>query len=74
MHTFKIGQTLATRSICNHDTIYTATVIKRTPKTITIDEDGEIKTRRIFIYDDVECIKPHGPYSMSATFRADSKY
>jgi hypothetical protein len=71
MHTFEVGQILKTRSICNYDCVYTAEVMKRTAKTITIKEGDEIKTRRIFIYDDVECIKPHGNYSMSATFRAD---
>lgn len=67
---FKLGQILKTRSICNYDVEYVAEVVKRTDKTVTIKEGNELKTRRIFIYDGVECIKPHGNYSMSTTFSA----
>ena len=70
MKTFKVGDELSDISICNSDCEFKAVVLKRTEKTVTIREDNETKTRRIFIRDDCECIKPHGRYSMSPTFRA----
>lgn len=71
MKTFKVGEILRTRSICDYDCIFEAIVLSRTAKMVTIEEQGEIKKRRIFI--DAcgnEAIKPHGRYSMSATFHA----
>jgi len=74
--TFTVGQNLSTRSICDHDCIFRATVIKRTAKRITLDLGrGEIKTVGIFIdYNGHEACFPFGRYSMAAIFSADEKY
>lgn len=71
MNTFTTGQVLTTRSICNYDCIYEATVIKRTAKTVTIREYNEEKRCKIHTdHDGNEYIYPHGRYSMAAIFRA----
>ena len=35
---FEVGRTYATRSVCNSECIFKITIIKRTEKTVTIDE------------------------------------
>jgi hypothetical protein len=75
MGNFKAGQKLSTRSIGDHNCIFTATVLKVTAKTVTILMNGKEKRCKIhnpfkhhngsgfFIY-------PLGRYSMAPTFRA----
>lgn len=70
--TFKAGDKLATRSICNWDCIFTGTIVKRTAKTVTVITDihGE-KRCKVYLDDSGnEFIYPHGRYSMAATFNA----
>ncbi len=67
---FEVGKTYSTRSICDHNCIYSIEVLKRTAKTITVREHAEVKTLRISIYKDVEQVKPHGSYSMAAIIDA----
>jgi hypothetical protein len=63
---FEVGVTYYTRSICDHNTIVTLTVIRRTAKTITTrDKYGEVKTLRPSVSRDVEQVKPWGSYSMA---------
>lgn len=38
---FEVGKTYYTRSICNHDCIFSVKVIKRTAKTVVVLKDGE---------------------------------
>lgn len=69
---FEVGKTYYTRSICNHDCIFRATIVKRTAKTVTIDE-GDGKTKRCKIHTDLgsdEAIFPHGVYSMCPIIHA----
>ena len=70
MKSFTQGQELSTPSICDSECIFTANVIKRTAKTITIMVHGDSK--RCKIHNDGECefIFPFGQYSMAAIFRA----
>lgn len=65
---FVTGRTYSTRSICDHNCIFSITVAKRTAKTITTTEG---KTLRIAIYNGNEQVKPHGSYSMCAIIGAD---
>ena len=69
---FKEGEKVATRSICNHDSIFRGEVIKRTPKMVTISMyDGrEMKRCKIYEDDEGEYIFPTGQYSMAPIFRA----
>lgn len=72
MFKFTVNQKLSTRSICNNDCIFRATVIKRTAKTITIVEsNGKEKRCKIHLSGDSEYILPDGRYSMAPTFRAN---
>lgn len=66
---FEVGKTYATRSICDHDCIYTIEVIKRTDKTITYKEDDTIRRAKIRFSDDYEYIRV-GNYSMAPNFTA----
>ena len=66
--TFQAGRTYSTRSICDHNCIFSITVAKRTAKTIVTTEG---KTLRIALWNGVESVKPHGNYSMAAIIRAD---
>ena len=69
MHAFTPGTTYSTRSICDHNCIFSLTVAKRTAKTITTT-DG--KRLGITIYDGSEGVYPSGRYSMAAFIRAES--
>ena len=73
--TFKVGETYATRSICDNDCIYSATVVRRTAKTVTFREDGREYTRRISKglseFCGCEAVHPHGTFSMCPTFTAN---
>lgn len=72
MAKFEAGKTYSTRSICDHDTVISITVIKRTPKTITADLGSHrgVKTLRIKEYGGEEMVKPYGSYSMAPQIRA----
>jgi hypothetical protein len=68
---FEIGKTYATRSICDHDCIFSFTIKSRTDKTVTIDVRGKTMRRGLQLWDGVEQFKPFGNYSMCAIIRAD---
>lgn len=65
---FETGKSYFTRSVCDHDTIFDITVVRRTAKTIWT-ECG--KTLRVSVYNGVEQVKPFGTYSMCAIIGAD---
>ena len=70
MKTIKPNTTLTARSVCNHDCVFTLTVISRTPKTATV-KDGE-QTKRTKIHTDTngdEYLRPES-YSMAPIYRA----
>lgn len=68
---FEVGVTYYTRSIGDHNCIFTIKVVKRTAKTVTvIVDDRETKTLRPSIYQGAESVKPHGSYSMAASIDA----
>lgn len=71
MKRFEIGKTYSTRSACDHNCIFSGTVVKRTEKTVTFDLDGRgRKTCRVSEYDGAESVLPFGRYSMAPIFRA----
>jgi len=77
MSTFKVGTTYETRSIGDHNCVFSYRVVGRSAKFITIEggvgRNGQGERRRVGIYeyDGSECAKPEGTYSMSPTIRAD---
>lgn len=72
MNKFSKGQELATRSVCDHNCIFTAVVVDRTTKMVTID-DSIYGVKRVKVHTDErgEYIFPHGKHSMAPIFRAD---
>lgn len=68
MKTFEIGSTYSVRSICDHNCIWTYTVVARTAQTITITDGKETKKCRIIKklseYRNSESVYPLGQYSM----------
>lgn len=63
---FEVGKTYYTRSICNHDCIFSIKVLKRTAKTVVVLKDGKEKRCKIGLsYNEKEeTITPWGIYSM----------
>ena len=70
---FEVGATYQTRSICDHDCIFTIKIIKRTEKTVTVEKQGKQSRCKIHLIDGKEVIFPYGQYSMCPVFDADDK-
>jgi len=72
---FEVGKTYTCRSLCDYDCIFKFKVVKRTEKTVWLEEHGEVKARRVRIsaYDKCEACDPHGVYSMSPTLHAKNE-
>lgn len=75
MKTFEIGAKYLMRSACDHECVWTYTVIERTASTITITDGKETKKCRVnkqySEYRNAETIFPLGKYSMCPTLSAD---
>ena len=73
---FEVGKQYYCRSICNHDCVWTFTIVARTEKTVVLqDRNGAQHTRRInqkraerFGY---ESVFPMGYYSMCPVLSAE---
>ena len=63
---FEVGKTYYTRSVCNHDCIFSVKVLKRTAKTVVVLKDGKEKRCKIGLSwnGKEETITPWGVYSM----------
>lgn len=70
---FTDGQKLSTSSIGDTNCIFTATVVKRTVKTITISDGDGTRRCKIHESDGVEFVYPFGQYSMCPSFDADKQ-
>lgn len=69
---FEVGTTYYYRFISSYDTVVKCTITKRTAKTITFtDECGETFNRRIYVYDNSECVDI-SHYSMASALRAEN--
>jgi hypothetical protein len=70
---FVVGTTYATRSICDHDCIFQATIVKRTDKSVWISRPGRdyVARKSISVYEGVEQFAPNGRHSMCAIIGAD---
>ena len=71
---FEIGKTYKMRSACDHNCVWTYTVIARTAQTVTFTDGKEtIKckiNKQLSEYDGAETVFPLGRYSMAPTMRA----
>ena len=74
MKKFEIGKKYSMRSICDHECVWTYTVIARTAQTITISDGKEVKKcrviKKISEYWNAETIYPLGQYSMAPSLVA----
>lgn len=73
---FKVGETYSCNSVCDSECIWAFKVIKRTPKTIQIEDMHgyeETVIKIINIYDNTETVRPLGRYSMAPILRASKK-
>ena len=71
MSTFVVGRTYAPRSICDHDCVFSFTILARTAKSVTVNVHGKIVRRGLSIWNGVEQFKPFGSYSMCTIIGAD---
>lgn len=69
---FEVGNTYFTRSICDHDCIFSFAILARTAKTITTKVHDKVVRRGLQTWNDVEQFKPFGNYSMCAIISADN--
>ncbi|ADJ23010.1 hypothetical protein Hden_1197 [Hyphomicrobium denitrificans ATCC 51888] len=68
---FEIGKTYSCRSICDYDCVFSFTVVGRSAAFVSIrNSSGKVTRRKVRVSDGVECIEPHGSYSMSPVLRA----
>ena len=69
---FQTGLKYSCRSVCDHNCIWTFTVIKRTAKFITIEDSrGEVKRVGVHVWQGSESAYPLGQYSMCPIIKAD---
>lgn len=68
--TFTIGETVATRSACDHDCIFRFEVVARTAKFVTLHDGHQTYRVGIKIWNDQESAMPFGSYSMAPIVRA----
>jgi hypothetical protein len=67
---FEVGKTYATRSICDHECIFSFVILARTAKQVTVNVHDKVVKRGLSIVDGIEEFKPFGTYSMCAVIRA----
>ncbi|MBR5865710.1 MAG: hypothetical protein IKY89_05505 [Alistipes sp.] len=74
MKKFEIGKEYSMRSACDHNCIWSYTVIARTAATITISDGKETKkcrvSKQVSEWNNAETIYPLGQYSMSPSLVA----
>lgn len=74
MKKFEIGKEYSTRSICDHNCIFKFMIVKRTDKSVWIqdvkDPNSKIVRKKIEIYNDTEEFYPYGKYSMAPIIKA----
>jgi hypothetical protein len=64
------GSILTARSACDHECVFSITVISRTEKSAVVEYNGKIRRTKIHVgYDGAEFIRPEN-YSMAPIFRA----
>jgi hypothetical protein len=69
---FIVNERYSANSICDSECSFNFTILKRTPKTITIQINGHTERKKIFVYSNVECVYPLGRYSMAPLLRASN--
>lgn len=72
MSKFETGKTYEGRSVCDHECVFSITVVCRTVKTISMVIKGTpgVHIKRVSAHDGVEFVKPFGSYSMAPVIKA----
>lgn len=74
MTEFEVGKTYSMRSACDHECVWTYTVVSRTAQTVTLTDGSDtIKCRinaKISTYRGAETVFPLGRYSMAPVLSA----
>ena len=77
MMKFEVGKVYSMRSNCDHNCIWSYTVVERTEKTIIISDGKEVKKCRInkqsTEFFKAEAVYPLGSYSMCPILVADGR-
>lgn len=69
--TFEVGKRYYMRSACDHEIMWVYTVISRTKKFITLQDDkGRVRRRGVYVYHNEECANPLGTFSMAPVLAA----
>jgi len=77
---FQVGKTYACRSICDHECVFTFTVVSRTAQSIVIAGNANLPManpaiggarRKVRVWNGVEQVDPLGRYSMAPVLGAD---
>lgn len=71
--TFEVGKRYFMRSACNYEVVWVYTVISRTKKFVTLQDDkGRVRRRGVYVYRNEECANPLGSFSMAPVLAADN--
>ena len=71
--TFEVGKRYFMRSACDHEIMWVYTVISRTKKFVTLQDDkGRVRRRGVYVYRNEECANPLGSFSMAPVLAADN--
>ena len=68
---FQVGETYETRTLCDHECVFSFTIEARTAKTVTTRVSGKTVRRGVYLWDEVEQFRPYGTYSMCPIVGAD---
>lgn len=71
MKAFESGKSYFCRSACDHNCIWTYTVVRRTEKSIWINDGEKVKRCAVKQHDDSEYVFPLGRYSMAPVLTAE---
>lgn len=70
MKKFEVGHVYFDQYACDHETLTTIKIIKRTAKTVTFERDGETRRAKLHEDNNGEYIMPDR-YSMAPVYRAE---
>lgn len=71
IQTFEVGKRYYMRSACNYEVMWFFTVISRTKKFITLQDDkGRVRRRGVYVLNNEERANPLGHYSMAPVLAA----
>ena len=65
------GYTYSATSPCDHECVWTFTVVARTAKFVTIDDGEKLRRVGVKVSRDAEYALPFGSYSMCPVIRAE---